>query len=350
MIPTSGLWCLRFVLIAGALALSSPASAKQMLFGPHEPLDIVIEAPFSKINNDRRDDPEYRAGQLTYVLQDGASQVLDLKIRTRGIFRRQRETCEFPPLRLNFRKKQVVGTLFHGQDKLKLVTHCLRNDDKAQQNVLKEYLAYRIFNEMTPRSFQVRLLNVTYVDTAKRGRRTVNAGFVIEHKNAMADRNQAEVQDEVRIRSSELNTAHANLVEVFQYLIGNTDFSMSSGSDQHCCHNMVPIGNGNGEYYIVPYDFDFAGMVDPGYARPNPKLHLRDVKQRLYRGLCRSNETLPATLAQFNDARPRISALPGQVFGMSERNQRSTIRYLDTFYDAINDAKKRQARLIDRCR
>lgn len=350
MNPTFGLRSLRFILIAGAVAFSGTASASQMLFGPHEPLDIVIEAPFSKINNDRRDEPEYRAGQLTYTLTDGSSHTLDLKIRTRGIFRRQRETCEFPPLRLNFKKKQVVGTVFHGQDKLKLVTHCLRNDDKAQQNVLKEYLAYRIFNELTPRSFQVRLLNVTYVDTAKRGRRTANVGFVIEHKNAMADRNRAEVKDEVRIRSAELNRPHANLVEVFQYLIGNTDFSMSSGSDEHCCHNMVPIGNGDGEYYIVPYDFDFAGLVDPGYARPNPKLHLRDVKQRLYRGLCRSNETLPATLARYNDARSSISPLPGQVTGLSERNRATASRYIDAFYDTINDEKKRQVRLIDKCR
>ena len=85
MIPTFGLRSLRFVLIAGAVALSGTASASQMLFGPHEPLDIVIEAPFSKINNDRRDEPEYRAGQLAYTLADGSSHTLDLKIRTRGI-------------------------------------------------------------------------------------------------------------------------------------------------------------------------------------------------------------------------------------------------------------------------
>lgn len=338
------------MLVASSVALSTSALADQALFGPHEPLDIIIEAPFSKINNDRRDEPEYQAGQLSYVAADGLSQVLDLKIRTRGIFRRQRETCEYPPLRLNFKKKQVIDTVFHGQDKLKLVTHCLRNNDKAQQNVLKEYLAYRIFNLMTPRSFQVRLLNVTYVDTAKRGRRTTNTGFVIEHKNAMAGRNHADVRDEVQIRSAELNRPHANLVEVFQYLIGNTDFSMSSGADPHCCHNMVPIAPEGGAYFIVPYDFDFSGLVDPGYAKPNPKLHLRNVRQRLYRGLCRSNEILPTTLAHFDDVRENLMQLPGQVPGMSERNRNSTVKFLSSFYDTIDDPRKRQLRLIEKCR
>ncbi|NIP93601.1 MAG: hypothetical protein GWN18_19895, partial [Thermoplasmata archaeon] len=71
-------------------------------------------------------------------------------------------TCEFPPLRLNFKKGQLDETLFDGQDKVKLVTHC-RNGDRYEQNVVKEYLVYRLYNVLTPLGFQVRMAHITYV-------------------------------------------------------------------------------------------------------------------------------------------------------------------------------------------
>ena len=55
------------------------------------------------------------------------------------------------------------GTIFEGQDKFRVVTHC-RDRDEYEENVLEEYLAYRIYALLTEISFRVRLARITYGD------------------------------------------------------------------------------------------------------------------------------------------------------------------------------------------
>ncbi len=332
-----------------SLIASGSAPAAEPLFADHDPLAIRIEAPFAKIFADRGEDAESHPGVLTYNETDGSRRALDVKLKIRGIFRRQRDICDYPPLRVNFRKKQVEGTLFAGQDKLKLVTHCGRNEKTAAQLLLKEYLAYRIFNEITERSFRVRLLALTYAEPGSNRERT-NPAFFIEAEESLAKRNGASVEVVARIRLSELDRVHTNLVEVFQFLIGNTDFATTRGPEDECCHNAVPISSSPGSYYVVPYDFDFAGLVDAPYAAPPESLGIRNVRQRLYRGLCLSNDYLEASLERFRQARGAIAALPDQLPGLSGRSLRSTRRYIDEFYATIDDPRRVDRELREECR
>ena len=103
--------------------------------------------------------------QLTYEDEESGAVVLDVGIRARGRFRRNRDVCSFTPLRLNFKKETTRKTLFTRTDKIKLVTHCRDKSERYSQGVLREYLAYRILNTMTDKSFRVRLLQVRYVDS-----------------------------------------------------------------------------------------------------------------------------------------------------------------------------------------
>ncbi len=326
---------------------SAAAAEPDPLFAGTGLVAVTIEAPFSQIHSDRSEEAEYQPGVLTYIEADGSRVSLDVGLKPRGIFRRQAEICEYPPLRLNFKKSQVAGTLFAGQDKLKLVTECTSRNE-AKQFVLKEYLAYRIFNQITERSFRARLLEVTYAEAG--GKTRTAPAFLIEHEDAMARRSGAAVQEMVRIRPSELDPTHTNLVELFQYLIGNTDFSMTSGAQDACCHNVVPIAETPGTYYIVPYDFDFAGLVAPRYAQPNPKLGIRSVKQRLYRGMCVTAHGLEASAAIFNEARPSIDAEIAAVPGLTDWAARAVRKYIDGFYSTINDPRRMNKRLRDKCR
>jgi hypothetical protein len=88
-----------------------------------------------------------------------------------------------------------------------------------------------------------------------------------------------------------------NLISVYHYMIGNTDYSQIKGAaGGRCCHNHVLFGIENGRIWSVPYDFDQAGLVDAPYAAPAPQFKLRSVEQRLYRGRCYNNENLDQTL------------------------------------------------------
>jgi hypothetical protein len=319
------------------------------LFTSDSTLAITIEAPLKTIMRNRDETEEFPA-TLKYAGADGTEHQLDIKLRVRGKFRLQRRICNFVPLRVNFRKKQVEGTVFAGQDKIKLVTDCQRATPKYQQLLLKEYLAYKIFNMLTDRSFGARLLRVTYIDSEQKGKTRNSYAFFIEEKKHIAERLGMELVKIERTKYSSLDPARTNLVNIYEYLIGNTDFSLVAGPDEtNCCHNAVIYQKGDDPYTSIPYDFDHAGIVNAPYAEPNPRFRIKSVKKRVYRGRCANNAYLDSTLQQFLAKRDDITQLIEGLEGFDARSIKGTRAYVDGFYRVISDPKSTQIRIINKC-
>ena len=323
-------------------------AAAKPLFADQTTVEFVIEAPFGKLLIDRVGKSTYRGGELRYTDAAGHEVVLPIEIRTRGKTRRRKDICAFPPLRLRFAKGDVGGTLFQGQKAIKLVTHC-RDTDSYDQLVLQEYLAYRVYNVLTDYSHRVRLAKITYVHPSGAHVAT-RLGIFLERWEAVADRHgviAAIVDGGVNIDL--LSRADANRVAVFQYLIGNEDWSVLwPESNEDCCHNSKPLYT-DGRVIPLPYDFDFAGIVDAPYAIPKPPN--RKVRNRRYGGLCSTQgPDFEDTLALFRESREAIYALYQDQPEMRERVRASTLSYLDRFYDVINDAEKVERQLLRRCK
>ncbi|MEX2122873.1 MAG: hypothetical protein WD795_03190 [Woeseia sp.] len=345
MIP---LWLL-VPLCAFAQTAADDEQGAQPLFENQDTLQVRIEAPLTTLLRERSD-TEYLDGTLSYTDASGAEQQLDLELRARGRYRRARDTCSFPPVRLNFKKSEVAGTEFAGQDKLKLVTHCRNGSDTYEQYVLKEYLAYKLLNAMTEYSFGARLFHVTWVDSERDGKTQLRYGFVIEDDERVAERIGAEVVKSPMLTYGQLDAEQANLVAVFEYFIGNTDFSMVHGAkDDDCCHNVVPFSRKDGAYLPVPYDFDFSGIVNARYAEPNPKLKIASVTRRLYRGLCDFNPSMDATVARFRDNETALRQTASSIEGMEAKERDRALKYIDGFYDDISDASSVEKNLIRKC-
>ena len=203
-------------------------SIHRPLFDDDSTLAVTIEGPLNTIMRNRDETEEFPA-TFKYSSADGTETTLDIKLRVRGKFRRKRDICNFAPLRVNFKKGQVEGTVFAGQNTIKLVTDCQSSKKKYQQLLLKEYLAYKILNVLSDRSFSARLLRVTYVDTDKKGKSRESYAFFIEEKNHIADRLGVERVKIPRTKYSALDPLQANLVNVYEYFIANTDFSLVAG-------------------------------------------------------------------------------------------------------------------------
>lgn len=319
------------------------------LFADTSTLAVTIKAPLKTLM-DERPDEEYLSGTFSFVANDGAESVFDLKIRTRGNYRRQKEHCNFAPVRLNFRTSQLAGTEFTGQDKLKLVTHCQNRKPRFEQLVLREFLAYRLLNVITSRSYGVRLLKIRYEDTEDTHNMT-KFGFVIEDDDDVAARNGLQVVRKGDISVDHLDREQQNLINVFQYLIGNTEYSLSAAEpDKDCCHNTDLMSETGAPPYIpLPYDFDFAGIVNAPYAQPNPRYKLRDVRQRLYKGLCENNELLPDTFQRFIEKRDAIYTVVEDLEALNSRSRRSVTRYLNSFYDQILEPETVEEKFIEAC-
>lgn len=315
------------------------------LFQDVEPVQLRIEADFKSLRGDRGDRRGEREARLIVVEDDGTETALPLKVRTRGRFRLERSTCAFPPLRLNVPKSRVEGTLFEGQDKLKLVTHC-RDRDEFEQNTLREYLVYRFYNLLTPLSFQVRLARITYLDTEGRDETRERWGFVIESERAVADRLGGSLvpDDGQMVHPARMRGEDTGRVTLFQYLVGNTDFSMYYG------HNVAAVEMDQSRVIPVPYDFDFAGVVDARYAKPAPELGTRSVRERVYRGVCRPDVDHNAMKALLLGHRDSMTALVQSQVGLQADEARDVLEYLDEAWETLQRPDDARREIAESCR
>ena len=299
----------RLLLLLLGLGAGAAAQQPDPLFLRDTTVRVRLVSDFDTIVTERPD-VDYLPGKLSYTADDGTSVELDVGIRTRGNFRRREDICPFPPLRLNFKKKQVKGTLFDGQDKIKLVTHCTPSSYMYEQAVVAEYLAYRVLNLLTDFSFRARLLRVEYAQSPEdEGFETL--AFLIEPGDSLARRIGVPELEVEQTDFAYLDAKHQNLMSVFQFFIGNTDVStVRVGRKDDCCHNNSLFGTpGEPPYYAVPYDFDMSGFVYTPHSAPNPKLRIDSVRERLYRGRCSTNEFLPHSINLFVERRQAIENL-----------------------------------------
>ena len=339
------------LLLLLVLAGPVPASERAPLFQDTEILKAVLTAPISKAYAQRhQDDRVYFPGHWTYTNDEGETQRLDVSIRTRGNFRR--EMCTYAPLQLNFKKSQVKGTLFKKQDKLKLVAPCHRGP-AAQQFVLIEYLAYRIYEILTDRSFGTRLIRLSYIDSGGKYLARTNLAFVIEDDDAVAKRLDL---DKLRVGYnliSQLDRPTTALLDLFQLLIGNNDYSVLQGPEgSYCCHNveMLIDEKSPDERVPVPFDFDMSGLVYAEYSAPPPYLPIKSVRTRYYRGLCQPDEILDAATKHIVSKRSEIMALIDETEDLSRLSVGRLRKYLTEYFELLDDDATFQTEVIGRCR
>ncbi|MBL8550085.1 MAG: hypothetical protein JNJ73_08860 [Hyphomonadaceae bacterium] len=334
------------LLALGGLCLSPPAAAQQAarLFSQDDPLELTIEAPISDIirNAQRNTDPH--AGSVRV----NGGPPIEMRLSARGLTRRTGGICAFPPLRLEFDGPARRGTIFQGQGRLKLVTHC-KPIDNYEQRVVLEYLAYRLYNVVTPLSYRVRAARITYVDTAGRRSPDTRFGFLIEDVDDVARRNNRTKVEAPSVAMDSLDSLAASRAALYQYMIGNLDWSFTRGpAGEDCCHNTRPIGAA-GAIVPLPYDFDQSGFVDAPYALPPQGIRIASVRTRVFRGLCQHNASIPAAAAEFTAKRADIMALIGAETRLPEDRRRSAQRYLEGFFEAI-DPSRLDATIIRSCR
>ena len=315
--------------LLAVLLLASGAGRAASLFEDDGILDSTLEGPVSRAINDtksRRDHPF----SLTV---EGATVKVDLRVR--GVSRVR--SCQFPPLRLDLSSGDTSDTVFSGQRRLKLVTHCKKSAD-YEQNLLEEYAAYRIFSVLSDVSFRVRLLRILWIDSNKPNADALQRyAFVIESKKALAERHDGSVLKVRRVTKNYLDKTQAGLAFVFQYLIGNTDWNLvrAIGSEL-CCHNGILIDIG-GRHFYVPYDFDRAGIVNARYAKPDPSLRIRKVTVRLYRGYCMPGSGIRDALRAVTAHREEIYQVVSALETSTGRKLDHVSAYLGSFFEAASD-------------
>jgi hypothetical protein len=304
--------------------------------------EFKLTTNIRRIRGDKLDKAPWRAATLTYSDASGKQVEIPSELRTRGLWRLK--NCEFPPLRMNFTSEATKGTLLEGVDKPKLVNFC-ENTDAYEQLIMQEMQLYRIYSVLTPASHRARLARITYADSASGRTHATRMAIVVEEPEVMAARLGGVLVETKGATVRDLKSSQDVLASVFQYLIGNTDWST------YALHNMELVRQEDGDHLPIPYDFDFAGAIDAPYASVDPKLRIVRVRQRVYRGYCHPREEFEKVFSLFNEKKPAIYALYSDAIGsrLSKRTVDLTLRYFDEFYETINDPKKAKSHIIDAC-
>jgi len=321
------------------------------LFAEEDRLHTVLTAPLSQAYKQKSLEQRlYMDGKWSYKLDDGTTKRLELKIRTRGNFRRH--NCTLPPLRLNFRKKALADTIYDGQNKLKMVSPC-QAGDRYQQLIMVEYLSYRLFELLSDYHFKVRLVDVGYADTDQGLKPWSSTNFLIEDVKDMAGRYDLKEQKIEQPDRQNFDLGQSAIVELFQYMIGNTDYSTLLGANgDNCCHNARLLAEGESGKNLLPvaYDFDSTGLVNAPYALPPANLPIKRVRVRYFTGWCKQEHHYQAAIERFVERKDAALALFSESDLLDERTRKSTVGYLEDFYKVIENPKKVQKKILDRCR
>src|SRR4051794_28713148 len=307
---------------------STIKSSSQNLFDENDVLHIRLTGNIRELMNDRVDSSEYHPLLLSYKAENGSEISLQVKAKTRGHFRRTMGNCTYPPLLLQFIKNDTFSSsIFKEQDKLKLVMPC-----SGDEYVVREWLAYKIYNLLTPKSFRARLVSLELNDTKKKKITPAFYGILLEEEQQMAKRNQSVlIKQHLRPEQTEPDAFLA--MAVFEYMIGNTDWSVQYQNIKLLAKDstVVPIP--------VPYDFDHAGVVDAPYAKPAEELEMSSVRERRYRGYCVENmKEFDKVITLYNSVRTGIYKLYTDCPLLDIKYVKATIQYFDAFYQTINNA------------
>lgn len=328
-------------------AQSAPAAPARTspLFESNEILEVALRADLRTLFRDR-DSTRRVEHPATIVINDGSGATISvpLTLRTRGHFRRQSSNCTTPPLRMRFRGSAARGSPFEGQRDLKLVVQC-RDRGEYEQYLLKEYMTYRTYNLITDKSYRARLLRVTWEDTTGRSSLSPQYAFLIESDRDLSARLGGEILEQLGAVDADLDQEQTALTDLFQYFIGNTDYSING------LHNIRLFWyRDTRPPFPIAFDFDWTGLVEARYAFPDHRLPIKHVRTRLYRGRCQTPDYLAPAITLFRERREAIETLWKTAPWLDNRSRQRTLDYFNEFYRTVENRSAMTREMRGACR
>lgn len=309
------------------------------IFEEEEILTLRLRYSIKDIKKETNDSTYIDSG-LDYQMKDESWQTLPIKLRARG--NNRLKNCYFPPLKVKLKKSDTKHTIFKGHSSLKLVLPCLLESDK-NDNILKEYLAYKLFEIISPYHFKTRLLDMQIEDVkGDKSKKYDLKGILIEDDKEVAKRFDGKIYErDMHPLNQEPIASIRNAF--FQFMIGNTDFSTAYQ------HNMKVIYI-NKAMVPVPYDFDMAGLVNTSYAASS--IAVNSVTERKYRGFVRNKELFEQVRREFIDNKDKlISVMDKNASYFDQPEEFNTAKdYILSFFDILVNNKKFKNEILEQAR
>jgi len=309
-----------------SFSVTETFSESSGLFETDDLLEITLKFDLTDYKR-KKDDSTYLDAWLSTVIKDDTV-TRKIKLRARGEFRRK--FCDMPPVLLNFDMDDSTKGDFHNINKLKMVTVCSAGN---QEYLLKEYITYKLYSALTDISYRVRLLKVNYVNSNKQNKVITEFAFVIEPDELLAKRIESVEVKTTNLTQKDVKPEMMDRMAIFNYMIGNADWSVP------LAHNVKLYAQYKSERpdlaAIVPFDFDFSGIVNTDYSAPFHTLSISSVRERIYLGMCRDKDTFLQALSEFTARKAEFYEVIRDFEVLDERSKNDMIFYLDTFFEEL---------------
>ena len=332
------------------ISITSTAQEKEdKLFKDTKPLDIALKVSIKQVK-DNTGDTVYEAHVLSYRNSKGTYDSVKAELKTRGKFRLNE--CYFPPLRIRMQKADIEGTVFEGNKSLKLVMPC-KTQSESNDLVVKEFLCYKLYEVITRYCIKTRLVNIDFTEEQKKKEKNFQLkGILLEDIDKAAKRLNGKIANEnMRVLPSILQDTADLRLSLFQYMISNTDWSSMYQ------HNIRLLQRGSNDLFVpITFDFDMSGLVDAPYSVVSETTegeigNQNSVRDRLYRGWCRSDEVTQYVRKEFiakeDKMMASIDAFKDQLPAKEIENIKS---YLGAFFKTLKDDGSFRKLISSQCR
>ena len=302
-------------------------------------LDVYLTLDWKSLEKNKKDKTYSHA---SIRLDDGMDSIVaEVKVRTRGHMRL--EICSYPPLKLKFDKSTLARNGFSEYNELDIVHPCHSNP-VYEQYLLREYLAYKLWELVSPYYFRVQLIRLHYLNEDGTTAHDPTYAFLVEHMEELVTRYAGRITKMQVIASTAVEKESMLKVALFEFMIGNTDWFILNR------HNLEFVGiPGHSLLVTIPYDFDYSGLVSAPYAAHHESLDLSTVDVRYYQGWCHTQEEVDNVLSTFREKKQAILSLPYHIQGFDERSVKHTTAFLHGFFDVIETPAKLKNQVIKHC-
>jgi hypothetical protein len=308
-----------------------------------EIFEMTLEANFDSLLFHKKKLVKYLPGKVTFGNEELEEIDLKVEVKPRGKYRRK--ICEFPPLRLKFKKKSLKRMgLSKKHNSLKLVSHCLDDKKEAKRNILKEYLIYKIYNLHSDYSLRAQLVKISYVQSGTGKKLFERMGILLEDDDELAKRTNSKVVEKRHCSVDSIDIYNGTVHAMFQCMIGNADWSTI-----YMRNVKVLRPEPNSLLCTFPYDFDFSGFVSTSYAIPNPDYKLRNIKQRIFLGKMYSEEEMKKVAKHFLNQKEATILMCKDFKILNRRCRKDAIKYLKSFYEILEDDENMEMELTNLC-
>lgn len=326
-----------FAILLGTSCRPQETKLKTTLFETFEQEDYVnleLTADWASVLAGKEEEQKFVAS-IQWLASNGSTQQMPIQLERRGKTRLNH--CNFPPLKLIFDRDSLTNNAIGGGRKLKLVTHC--NGDEAL--VLREYLAYQMYQQLTDKSFRVQLAKITYIDASGQASTETHWGFLLENHHDLAERLDAKLLKTKTASLRTIDSEQYRTMALFQYMIGNTDWNMKLR------HNIKMVQLADRACPTpIPYDFDYSGLVNAPYASPHPIMPVADVRERYFQWRGKDAGGFATTIQHFIDHKTDLLQLCQQFAHLPEAQRIEMTDYLESFYQKIEGLNRNYNDLV----